>query len=131
VLVRCQTSLTCLAKPLTIFRNILSLLTTDPIRKIFDEFHIRLLARLMVNNRKDPLTAYTLTLYGSQERQELERANSTHGADEPVVNSLIDLKSFMKGDFDFESAIDHACEVTGNSGALLCQKNCYHLTQRR
>jgi hypothetical protein len=73
----------------------------------------------MVNSRKDPLTAYTVTFYGSQEPRELERANSTHGADAPVVNSLIDLKSFMNGDFDFESAIDHACDVTGNSGALL------------
>jgi hypothetical protein len=40
VLVRCQASLTCLAKPIAIFRNILPLLTTDSMRKIFDEFHI-------------------------------------------------------------------------------------------
>jgi hypothetical protein len=49
---------------LTIVRNVLPLITTSPMRKIFYEFHIRFLARLMVNNGEDAIVAYTLTLKG-------------------------------------------------------------------
>jgi hypothetical protein len=85
-------------------------------QKIFHEFHIPLPVHLMVNSGKDALAAYTLTLQGRQELRELERGYSTPGA---VANSLIDLKFFVKGDVDFDRAIDHACELAGNSGALL------------
>jgi hypothetical protein len=50
----------------TILRNMSPLLITDPMRKMFHEFHIRLVARLMVNNREDALAADTLTLPGRQ-----------------------------------------------------------------
>jgi hypothetical protein len=46
---------------LTIVRNVFPLITTSPMRKIFHEFHIRFLARLMVNNGEDAIAAYTLT----------------------------------------------------------------------
>jgi hypothetical protein len=53
---------------LTIVRNVFPLIRTNPTRKIFHEFHVQFLARLMVNNDEDAIAAYTLTL---QERQEL------------------------------------------------------------
>jgi hypothetical protein len=73
----------------------------------------------MVNNGEDALPAYTITLQGLQKRRELERRYSNHGEDGQVANSLIDLKSVIKGNFDFDSAIDQACELAGNSGAFL------------
>jgi hypothetical protein len=104
---------------LNILRNILPLLTTDTMGKIFHELHIRLLAHLMVSNHQARLAAHTITLQGGQKLQELERGCSTHGTDEPVANSLIDLKFFMKRDFDLDSAIDRPCELARNSGADL------------
>jgi hypothetical protein len=64
--------------------------------QIFHEFHIQLIACLMVKNREDVLAAHILTLQGRQELRELERGYSTRRADEPVANSLIDLKSLTK-----------------------------------
>jgi hypothetical protein len=92
-------------------RNVFPLITTSPMRKIFHEFHIRFLARLMVNNGEDAIAAYTLTRQGREELREMERGYSTQGADEPMPNALIDLKSLMKGAVDFDSAIDRACEL--------------------
>jgi hypothetical protein len=92
---------------------------TDPMPKIFHDFHIRLFARLIINNCDDALAADTLTLQGRQKLRKLEKGYGTHGADAPVANWLIDLKPFMKRDFDFDSAIDHACELVWNSGAFL------------
>jgi hypothetical protein len=57
----------------------------------------------------------------------LEGGGSSHGADEPVANLLIDINSFVKRGFDFDSAIDHACELVGNPGAFLISEE---LTQR-
>jgi hypothetical protein len=59
----------------------------------------------MANNHEGALAAHTLTLH---RLRELESGYSTHGADERVANSLIDLRFFMKGNFDFDSGIDHA-----------------------
>jgi hypothetical protein len=78
---------------LTILRNVFPLITTSPMRKIFHEFQIRVLARLMVNNGEDVIAASTLTLQGQQELREMERGYSPQGADESMPNALIDLKS--------------------------------------
>jgi hypothetical protein len=83
---------------LTILCSILPLLTTNPMRKLFHDLYIQLLAPLTVNNREHAIAA--CTLQGRQELRGLERGYSTHGVDQPVPNSLIDLKSFMKADFD-------------------------------
>jgi hypothetical protein len=69
--------------------DVVPLLMTDPIHKAFHEFHIELLARLMVNNREVALAAHTITLQDRQELRELESGYSTHGIDEPVTNSLM------------------------------------------
>jgi hypothetical protein len=103
----------------TILRNISPLLTIDTCHKILHDFHIRFLARLVVNNREDALTAYRLTLQGREKLRELERGYRTHRADEPAANSLIDFKSLMKDYFDFGSAFDHACELARNSRVFL------------
>jgi hypothetical protein len=72
----------------------------------------------MVNNGKATPAAYILTLEGQQELREFEKGCSTYGADGPGGNSLIDLRFFMKGDFNYDSEIDHACKLVGNSGAF-------------
>jgi hypothetical protein len=104
---------------LPIVRNILPLITTISMREIFHEFHIQFLARLMVNNGEAAIAADTRTLQGRQELLEMERGYSTHGAGEPMPNALIDLKLFMKGAVDFNSAIGRACESVRCSVAFL------------
>jgi hypothetical protein len=42
-----------------------------------------------------------------------------HGVAELAADSLIDLKPFTKGEFDFDFAIDRTCKLAGNSGAFL------------
>jgi hypothetical protein len=58
---------------LALLRDIRQFLLTDPLREIFHELHIRFPARLMVNNRDDPIAAYSVTLQGRHEIRELER----------------------------------------------------------
>jgi hypothetical protein len=70
-------------------------------------------------------------LQGRQELRELQRRYSTHGTGEPVPNSLIDLKSFMRADFDCYSEIDYAYDRAENSGAFLISDNCHCLTQHQ
>jgi hypothetical protein len=77
----------------------------------------------MVNNREDVLAAYTLTLQGREELRQIERGYSTQGADEPVANAVIDLKSFMKGNGDFDSGLGHACELVRCSVAFLISES--------
>jgi hypothetical protein len=99
------------------------LLTTGPMCKIFHEFHTSFLACLMVNSCQGALAAYTLTLQGRQELEKMERGHSTERADEPVANAVIDLTSFMKGDIDCHSALDHACELVRCSVAFLISED--------
>jgi hypothetical protein len=79
----------------------------------------RFTAHFTVNSREEISEVYALALQGRQKLRELERRYRTHGAIASLGNSLIDLMSFMTEDFDFNSAIDHECELAGNSGVFL------------
>lgn len=104
---------------LATLRDVFPLLRTYPVRQIFHELYIRLLSRLMANNREEALAAYSLTLQGRQEIRELEKGYSTRDANEPTPDPCVELKSFMRGASDFDSAIQSAVAMGENSDPFL------------
>jgi hypothetical protein len=87
-------------------------------RQIFRELHIRLLARLMANNREDAIAAYSLTVQGRHELRQSEVGSSTQGANEIRTRSCLDLRSFMRGNHSYDDAMNVAFEMAGNSDSI-------------
>jgi hypothetical protein len=65
-------------------------------REIFHKLYIRLLDRLMFNNREEVVAAYSLALQGRWETRELKKGYRKQERDEPIPNPSFDLKPFMR-----------------------------------
>jgi hypothetical protein len=130
MLVPCQISFPCLANyrpysPTFFLCDQQIRCTKSSMNLMFNSLHFSCSKPRGCPRRLDPNIART------EELRELERGSNTCGADEPVTNSLIGMKSSRKGSFDFDSAGDHACKRLGIQKRFWSQNNCYSPTQRQ
>jgi hypothetical protein len=99
--------------------NVRGFLATDAGQVILRDLHIRLLARLCVNNRAEVLAAHSLTLEGRDELRKMEVGYSTQGQGSGDglrgVKENQDLKSFMKGDASFDDVMASIYQQIANS----------------
>jgi hypothetical protein len=97
-------------------RGVRSLLNTGVAKMILRDLHIRLLARLSVNNMNEALTAYALTKQGRNELRLKERGYSTQGPDcEVEYPKKNDLTNHMKGGSSYDDVIAALSQEIMNS----------------
>jgi hypothetical protein len=76
-------------------RCVLPLIGTHPMREIFHELHVRLLANVMVDNREEIVAIYSLMLQGWWETRELEKGQSTQEPDDLTLSPSIKCVPFL------------------------------------
>jgi hypothetical protein len=103
---------------LTLLRESLELIRTDRMRDLFRELHVRFLARLMTNNHRDAIAAYSLTFEGRQKLRVLESGYSPERPHDLSAESCPDLKSCVKGHYAYDDAMASAFAVAGNSNSM-------------
>jgi hypothetical protein len=96
-----------------------SLIRTSVSKTIFRDMYIRLLSRLMCNNREECITSYLLTPYGRYELRTRQKGYTTCiSEDEPIPRHP--LHSGMSYD-EFAAGI---CELILNTPPMIDEENC-------
>jgi hypothetical protein len=108
--------------------DVQGLLQTGAAMMILRDMHIRLLARLCVNNRAEALTAYALTLQGREELRAKEADFSTQGRDSEIDLTLIEdnqgLKSYMKGNRSYDDVMTALFQEMSNAQPFIREDVC-------
>jgi hypothetical protein len=100
-------------------RDAWSLIRTSASKTIFRDMHIRLLSRLMRNNRDESISAYLLTPHGRYEVRAKQKGYTTCiGADEPIPPHP--LHSTINDD-EFAAEI---CQLILNTSAMIDEEDC-------
>jgi hypothetical protein len=99
--------------------DVCSRIKTSPVRSIFRDMHIRLLARLMLNDRDESITAYLLTLSGRNEMRRKENGYTTHLNPAEIVPDIS-----VYSDPEYEGFYDNLRELMATTVPAIGEDEC-------